>query len=50
MEKLKKKLTLGAFLLAVTALFLFPVVSGAEGPPPAKPEISVQISSSKTGK
>ncbi len=50
MEKLKKKLTLGAFLLAVTALFLFPVVSGAEGTSTATPEISVQISASKTGK
>ncbi len=50
MEILKKKLTSAALLPAVIALFLFPAVSSAEGPPPAKPEISVQISASKTGK
>ncbi len=47
MEILKKKLISGAFLLAVIALFLFPVVSGAEGPPSAKPEILFKISASK---
>ncbi len=50
MEILKKKLTSGAFLLAVIALFLFPVVSSAEGPPPAKPEILFKISSSKAAR
>lgn len=50
MEILKKKLTSGAFLPAVIALFLFPVVSGAEGPPQAKPEIQFKISASKAAK
>ncbi|MEE9568119.1 MAG: TolC family protein [Candidatus Binatia bacterium] len=50
MEILKKKLTSEAFVLLVITLFLFPVVSGAEGPSPAKPEILLKISASKTGK
>ena len=47
MEKLKKKLTSAVFLSAAIALFLFPVLSGAEDPPSAKPEILFKISASK---
>ena len=47
MEILRKKLTSGAFLPAAIALFLFPVLSGAEDPPPTKPEILFEISASK---
>ncbi len=47
MEILRKKLTSGAFLPAAIALLLFPVLSGAEDPPPTKPEILFEISASK---